>query len=240
MDKTLVSGKQIREQEKEELSLLLDIARTISKYVELRAALGPALSLLESRAALTSGMVTLLDRSSGLLKIEEALGLTPEEKAKGAYRLGEGTVGRVFETGEAVTRDQKGFSYYCVPISSGASVIGTLSARQRTGGDRRPNHLQVLGFLEKVSSIISDSVKLRERIAEERPAWEKSEVSANAEHAETLETALSRLEKELIVEALKASKGNMAAAARSLGITERRMGLRLERYGIDWRVYRIK
>ena len=234
------SGKAPGEQEKEELSLLLDIARTINKYVELRAALGPVLGLLETRAALTGGMVTLLDRASGLLKIVEALDLSPGEKAKGSYRLGEGPVGRVFETGEALTQEQKGFYYYCVPISSGIAVIGTLSARRRNGGERRPNHLQVVGFLEKVSSIISDSVKLRERIAEERPAREQHEISENAEPAATLEAALSRLEKELIVAALKTSKGNMAAGARRLGISERQMGLRLERYGIDWKVYRAR
>jgi Nif-specific regulatory protein len=32
--------------------------------------------------------------------------------------------------------------------------------------------------------------------------------------------------------------GNMAAAARSLGISERQMGLRVHHYGINWRVYR--
>jgi Nif-specific regulatory protein len=53
-----------------------------------------------------------------------------------------------------------------------------------------------------------------------------------------LEAALSRLEKELIVEALKISEGNMTAAARRLGITERQMGLRVRHYGINWRLYR--
>jgi Nif-specific regulatory protein len=67
------------EREWAELELLFDIARTFDKHVELRTALGPLLSLLESRAGLTWGMVTLLDRATGLLKIEEAYGLSPEE-----------------------------------------------------------------------------------------------------------------------------------------------------------------
>ncbi|HRY81899.1 MAG TPA: helix-turn-helix domain-containing protein, partial [Spirochaetia bacterium] len=32
--------------------------------------------------------------------------------------------------------------------------------------------------------------------------------------------------------------GNMAAAARSLGITERQMGLRVRHYAVNWRLYR--
>jgi Nif-specific regulatory protein len=63
--------------------------------------------------------------------------------------------------------------------------------------------------------------------------------STNTEPTTTLEAALSRMEKELIVEALKISEGNMAASARRLGITERQMGLRVHHYGINWRIYRV-
>jgi Nif-specific regulatory protein len=56
--------------------------------------------------------------------------------------------------------------------------------------------------------------------------------------ASTLDASLARLERELLVEALKICRGNAAAAARRLGVTERRMGLALHRYGIDWRRFR--
>jgi Nif-specific regulatory protein len=174
--------------ERAELQLLFDIARTFDKHVELRTALGPLLSLLESRAGLTWGMVTLLDRAMGLLKIEEAYGLTPEEKTRGIYRLGEGLVGRVFESGIAITvpdlsqearflnraknrtlEDLRGLSYYCLPVRSGGRVIGTLSAERRIRGAFRDSQMnRDRSFLEKVSSIIADSAKLRERILEEQ------------------------------------------------------------------------
>jgi Nif-specific regulatory protein len=139
-------------------------------------------------------MVTLLDRSTGLLKIEEAYGLTSEEKKRGLYRLGEGLVGRVFESGIGLTvpdlskeprflnraknrtgEDLAGLSYYCVPIRSGGSVIGTLSAERRIQ-DHDPARRMALdrSFLEKVSSVIADSAKLRERIAEEQFRFFKS------------------------------------------------------------------
>ncbi|MDR0761076.1 MAG: sigma 54-interacting transcriptional regulator [Treponema sp.] len=174
--------------ERDELELLFDIARTFDKHVELRTALGPLLSLLESRAHLTWGMVTLLDRATGLLKIEEAYGLSAEEKSRGIYRLGEGLVGRVFESGIAIMvpdlsgethflnrsrirtkEDLEGLSYYCVPIRSGGGVIGTLSAERRIQNqDIAGRMAQDKAFLEKVSSIIADSAKLRERILEEQ------------------------------------------------------------------------
>jgi len=66
----------------------------------------------------------------------------------------------------------------------------------------------------------------------------QSAQSTNTEPTTTLDAALSRLEKELIIEALKIADGNMAAAARRLGITERQMGLRVHHYGINWKLYR--
>jgi len=50
---------------------------------------------------------------------------------------------------------------------------------------------------------------------------------------ETLEDALSALECEMIVDALKDANSNMAETARRLGMTERKMGLRIAKYGID-------
>jgi Nif-specific regulatory protein len=55
---------------------------------------------------------------------------------------------------------------------------------------------------------------------------------------ETLEEAMARVERELLVEALKNARGNKARAARDLGITERIMGLRVEKHGIEPRQYR--
>lgn len=48
-----------------------------------------------------------------------------------------------------------------------------------------------------------------------------------------LPAALKALEREMIVDALKSSNGNMAKAARVLGITERLMGIRVKSFGID-------
>jgi Nif-specific regulatory protein len=170
------------------LELLLEIARTLDKHVELRSALRPVLSLLEVRAGLTWGMVTLLERATGLLKIEEAYGLTSEEKERGIYRLGEGLVGRVFESGLPIivpdlsrdTRflnraksrtqaDMEALTYYCVPIRSGGGVIGTLSAERRIRErDPEARMARDRSLLEQVSGIIADSAKLRERILEEQ------------------------------------------------------------------------
>ena len=54
----------------------------------------------------------------------------------------------------------------------------------------------------------------------------------------TLEECLERVEKEMIIECLKVAKGNKARAARELGITERLMGLRVNKYEIETKEFR--
>ncbi len=53
-----------------------------------------------------------------------------------------------------------------------------------------------------------------------------------------LKTTLASMERELILHSLRASKGNMAKAARALGLTERVMSLRAQKYSLDPRKFR--
>jgi transcriptional regulator with GAF, ATPase, and Fis domain len=53
--------------------------------------------------------------------------------------------------------------------------------------------------------------------------------------AHDLKRVLGEIERDLILTALRESHGNKAKAARALGITERLMGIRVKRLGIDWR-----
>lgn len=54
----------------------------------------------------------------------------------------------------------------------------------------------------------------------------------------TLEGMLEAVERDLILDALKAARGNRAKAARALGITERIMGLRVKKYGLTPKQFR--
>jgi Nif-specific regulatory protein len=56
--------------------------------------------------------------------------------------------------------------------------------------------------------------------------------------AGNLEASLDNIEREMLLDALKSARGNMAKAARALGITERLMGLRVHKHGIDYRRFR--
>lgn len=54
----------------------------------------------------------------------------------------------------------------------------------------------------------------------------------------SLQQKLEAIEKEMIIEALKNTKGNMSRAAAELGLSERIIGLRVRKFGIDYRKYR--
>jgi Nif-specific regulatory protein len=69
------------------------------------------------------------------------------------------------------------------------------------------------------------------------PSLQTAESSGTAVRG-ALEAQVEEFEKNIVLDALKSSRGNMAAAARALGITERIMGLRVRRYGIDPRRFR--
>jgi Nif-specific regulatory protein len=65
------------------------------------------------------------------------------------------------------------------------------------------------------------------------PTVQTAEASGTAPNARTLQDALDAVEREMVLEALKSHRGIMAKAARQLGLTERTMGLRLKKHGID-------
>ena len=69
------------------------------------------------------------------------------------------------------------------------------------------------------------------------PSLQTASTSGTAP-SQGLHAALGLVERELLMDALKSSKGNIAAAARALGVTERVMGLRMRKRGVDARRFK--
>jgi Nif-specific regulatory protein len=65
------------------------------------------------------------------------------------------------------------------------------------------------------------------------PQLQKSDAGGGEATRGTFKDILRNMEREIIVEELKRSRGNMAKAARALAISERMIGLRVEKFGID-------
>ena len=83
----------------QELSILTEIGRVLSSTLELREAFGQIMQLISDKMDMHRGALVLLDESTGRLRTEAAVGLTPEEMERGKYALGEGITGNVVATG---------------------------------------------------------------------------------------------------------------------------------------------
>ena len=53
-----------------------------------------------------------------------------------------------------------------------------------------------------------------------------------------LQQQLDAMEYELLVEAMKTADGNLSAAAKELGLTNRMIGIRAKKYDLDFRKFR--
>jgi len=54
----------------------------------------------------------------------------------------------------------------------------------------------------------------------------------------SLEDSVGNLEREMIIDAMKNTQGNMVSAAKMLRITERKFAYKVKKYGLDYRKYR--
>jgi Nif-specific regulatory protein len=72
------------------------------------------------------------------------------------------------------------------------------------------------------------------------PPTLQTAVSSDTKPISTLEHALKRVEKQMLLDALVIRKGNLFKAAELLGITERMMGLRIKKYDIQTKRFKLK
>ncbi|NOY64802.1 MAG: nif-specific transcriptional activator NifA [Nitrospirae bacterium] len=165
-----------KESKSKELLALLEVSRVLTESFDLEKNLTSAMRTLSELLEMQRGCVYLLDPVSGELTIVAAHGLSHDEIRKGKYRIGEGIVGRVIETGEPMfvpdigdepkflnrtgsRPDKDGISFLCIPIELKSEMLGVISvdriySREHGGVD---DDIRVLGI---VSSLIAQFVGL--------------------------------------------------------------------------------
>jgi Nif-specific regulatory protein len=85
----------------QELAILTEIGQILSSTLELRQAFGRVMQIISDKLNMHRGALVLLDESTGRLRTEAAIGLTPEDMERGKYAVGEGINGNVVATGRA-------------------------------------------------------------------------------------------------------------------------------------------
>jgi Nif-specific regulatory protein len=147
-----------QDQDHSSISLLAEVSRTITHEDDINKVLRLVLFIMSENMNMLRGMITILNRDSGEIVINESFGLTEKEKERGRYQIGEGVIGHVVKTGKAVivpsihneplfldrTRSRakakkESLCFICIPIKAGTEIIGTLSADRQletTAGDK--------------------------------------------------------------------------------------------------------
>jgi len=164
-----------------ELEVLLELSSLLSnKEIDLNE----ALRILAEHLKAERIILTVLNRESSHITIEGSYGLSDKEKKEAVYEIGQGTIGRVIESGEDVlvpkiavsdeflnlthaptVIDGVDVSFICAPIRYKDEIIGSLSSHKV--------YRRVISFdydlrlLKIVGSMIGRTLRRRQEYAEE-------------------------------------------------------------------------
>ncbi len=179
-----------QEQDHSSITLLAEVSRTITNEDDINKVLRLVLFIMSENMNMLRGMITILNRDSGEIVINESFGLTEKEKERGRYQIGEGVIGQVVKSGKALivpcindeplfldrTRSRsktkkESLCFICIPIKAGTEIIGTLSADRQlepTVADKRTEMLQYyVDQLSIIASMISQAVRIKQLAHEE-------------------------------------------------------------------------
>jgi Nif-specific regulatory protein len=183
---TLPEGQAVEAGFDQELIVLTEIGSLLSSTLELRDAFGKMMQIISDKLSMHRGALVLLDESTGRLRTEAAIGLTPEEIDRAKYALGEGVTGNVVATGRARIvpdlRTEPDFlnrtgrfnaeagnrptSFLCVPIRIAGRTAGALSVdKPFTSDDQlRSDHR----FLDIIAAFLAQAIQLNRMVMRQK------------------------------------------------------------------------
>jgi Nif-specific regulatory protein len=168
--------------ESRRLSTLLEVSQALSGTLNLRAALHRVLEILAKYHGTVRSMVTLLHENE--LRVEASDGLDASAHAV-RYRLGEGIIGRVVESGKPIvvprvskepaflnragkraesTKDE--LTFICVPILLNRRAVGAIGVDLKYKADR--DYDRSIQFYGIVASSIAQAVKIQRLVEDDK------------------------------------------------------------------------
>ena len=165
------------------LSVLSEIGKTLASGPELRGSLERILEKLEQHRGTVRAAVFLLDESTIEIGVEAAVGI-PAEGLRARYKVGEGVVGKVVQSGRPIVIPATGreplvmnrafqrrsgsteWSLVCVPILLERKPAGALAVDFPFDANR--DYQADAQFLSVVASMIAQSLRANRTIEAER------------------------------------------------------------------------
>src|SRR3989337_196786 len=182
-----------------ELSTLYEIARRLGSSVDPKVTLSSILEILSESMGMSRGTLTLLDPETKQLYIEFAHGLTPEERSRGIYRIGEGITGKVVESGEPIivpdigkeplclnrTRSRgdikrENISFICVPVKVKGDTVGVVSV-DRLFTDQSISLDEDVRILTIIASLIGQAITTAKMVELEKKNLLKEKLTLQRE-----------------------------------------------------------
>jgi Nif-specific regulatory protein len=190
-----------------ELNLLLEISTLLNKRArDLKESLSAVTEMLAKYLSAERVILTILNRSNAQISIEVAYGLTSEEQNRGIYRIGEGIIGKVVETGKPLVipkiSEESGFlnktqtavkmgtndvSFICVPIKEENEIVGTLSIHRIY--NQHITFAEDARILSIIGSMIAQAVRIRQEYAEEIERLQEENTKLHVELKERIRPA---------------------------------------------------
>jgi Nif-specific regulatory protein len=168
-----------------ELTTLYEISKILGSSLDLEQSLTGTLRILNSFMGMRKGTILLYDAATGELSIRLALGMTPEEMARGKYQMGEGILGKVMQHGLPMvipdigqepqfldrTRSRGDLSaqpiaFIAVPIKVSGQTVGVLSVDRLFAEET--SFEEDVRVLTIVASLIGQTVNLQQHVMRER------------------------------------------------------------------------
>jgi Nif-specific regulatory protein len=170
----------------QELTILTEIGQILSSTLELREAFAKMMQIISDKLNMRRGALVLLDESTGRLRTEAAVGMSPEEMERGKYALGEGVTGNVVATGRAriipdiskepdylnrtgrIPADSVGepTSFLCIPIRIAGRTAGALSVDKLLADETqlRADH----AFLDIVAAFLAQAIQINRMVMRQK------------------------------------------------------------------------
>lgn len=165
--------------------ILIDISQNVAKHFDINEVFSTVMHLLAENFDILRGMLVLFDNDTpDKLSVHAAFNLTPEEMSRGIYKVGEGIIGRVVASGEAIAISdifkEKDFlnrmkikrkadiptSFIAVPFRSEGEIEGVIAVEKRFESFEILNDEKE--FMTLVSSLILTKIKVYQRISGEQ------------------------------------------------------------------------
>lgn len=181
-----------------ELSLLFKISEILKDKSASQNSFGLILEMSAHELRVERCTITILNRNKSIIAIEEANNLTAEQKARGKYKIGEGIIGKVMESGEPLlvpnvakderflnkTRTRKAnekekLAFVCVPVTYSKEIIGTLSADVLNESTARLQEL--ISYLAVIGRMMAPNIKMRQEDNEENEVLQEENLQLHDE-----------------------------------------------------------